>query len=658
MVLLHLSLALGLSLSAFAQTEKAVVLNPEKPQPGGKLEISYNAKESSLGDSKDVKGTVYLYCNYKWITKDLSLNYESNNWKGTLDVPSDCGLLALKFKSNGKIDNNGNNGYVWMLQKADQSSMPGANAAWGLMRSPDYGYSIPNYIDLEKFAVNDTVTYMWINTEIVKNSVSAAPMAMLFANSLYRSHVDGAEQRMKNIAAFLIKQNTEESLVNAAVIYKNLLGMAQPADSLTKVILDRYPKGAIARLNAYRAASKQSDMKKKRQALAQFLIDFPESPADAQYNENNMINYDKAYEMIVLIDTMDKNYSSLQTYLNQLSFSASITLFYKLIQIPHDRKDIPDQELYQYAKLLVDHMESIKSVKPAQYYYLSPKEWEEEWQNNMAKTVLITYIDLLKNVGKNKEALSYALQAQQSFNYTVADVNNSMISLLTETGDKEGLKKLLIGALYNNQVTPLMLDLLKKEYIAEHNSEAGFDEFIKSHKDPKLVANELKSLDGNRREGVMPAWKMMDIDGKLIDSNNLKGKTYVLDFWSSWCVPCKASFPGMKLAVERYKNDPSVEFYFVDTEEHSADYKATAIKYIKENNYPFHVLFDNKLKGAKINDEVFSRIAKAFTISGIPQKIFVDGNGNVQFISIGYKGSPSELADEISGMVELTKNIK
>ena len=657
-ILLHLSLALGLNLSVFSQTEKTVILNPNSPLPGQKLEVKYNAKESPLGDANDIKGVVYMFCNYEWTTKDLILSPDGGYWKGLLDIPSDCGFLAFKFESHDKVDNNNNKGYAWLLKKADQTIMPGAYAGWGLMRSPEYGYSIPCYSELNKSAVSDTVTYYWLNQEITRTPASAGPMAVLLAQSLKKAHINGAEQRMKRIVAFLLKNESEENLLKATYIYKNLLGLNQSADSLTQVMLTRYPKGSIARLNAYRAANNQKSGDEKRQALIQFVKDFPELPADAKFNDDNRISYGNVYQTIIILDVINKNYSSIKTYLEQLPMDASINLFYKVIEIPHNRKDMSDQELYPYAKLLVDHLENTKDIKPLRYYHLSPNEWNGIWNGLFAKNILITYVDILKNNGKNKEALSYAQLAQRTLQYTKADLNGNMAILLNDNGDQELLKTLLMKSLYNNQINSLMLDLLKKEYIAEHKSEAGFDAFIKAHKNPALAVNESKFLVESKREGVMPAWSMMDAEGKLIDSNSLKGKTYVLDFWASWCVPCKASFPGMKLAVEKYKNDPNVQFYFVDTEERSENYKEAAKKYIKDNNYPFHILFDNKLKGKEINDEVFSRIAKAFTISGIPQKIFVDKNGHVQYISVGYKGSPSELADEISGMVEQTKNVK
>lgn len=153
----------------------------------------------------------------------------------------------------------------------------------------------------------------------------------------------------------------------------------------------------------------------------------------------------------------------------------------------------------------------------------------------------------------------------------------------------------------------------------------------------------------------MPDWSMTDLNGKVVKFADLRGKTVVMDFWATWCVPCKASFPGMKLAVDHYKADPNVVFYFVDTEERGDKYKQEVAKFIKDGNFPFNILFDNKTDGAKVNDEVFARVCKAFTISGIPMKLIIDPKGKLRFLTDGYMGSATALADEIIEMVELTR---
>ena len=104
----------------------------------------------------------------------------------------------------------------------------------------------------------------------------------------------------------------------------------------------------------------------------------------------------------------------------------------------------------------------------------------------------------------------------------------------------------------------------------------------------------------------------------------------------------------MKMAMEHFKNDTNVVFFFVDTQERIPDYKEKVKTFLKEKNYPFQVLFD---KG----EDTYAAYAKLIKTSGIPFKVVIDAKGNIRFAEVGYKGSPSQLADEITTMIDLAK---
>lgn len=52
--------------------------------------------------------------------------------------------------------------------------------------------------------------------------------------------------------------------------------------------------------------------------------------------------------------------------------------------------------------------------------------------------------------------------------------------------------------------------------------------------------------------GPAPAWKLTDVDGKAVTSDQFKGKVVVLDFWATWCPPCREEIPGYTELARKY----------------------------------------------------------------------------------------------------------
>jgi peroxiredoxin len=168
----------------------------------------------------------------------------------------------------------------------------------------------------------------------------------------------------------------------------------------------------------------------------------------------------------------------------------------------------------------------------------------------------------------------------------------------------------------------------------------------------KAALNQAADTTLNR---PAPDFQLKDINGKTVSLADYKGKTLIIDFWATWCVPCRNSFPAVKLAVEKYKNDPNVQFLFIDTRQTEDNYKDLAKKFIADNNYPFYVVFDEKSDDGKMNT-----IYKKYIMPGIPTKYFIDKNGVIRYQLIGYdpRLTTEQTAAEIEETIEKVKAVK
>lgn len=641
-------------LSAYAQEGSRLKFNPEHLVAGQNVELLYTPLPSMTGYSQ-IPGIVYSYENFRWIAHDIMMQTDGKVWKATYRIPEEAGFLAFKFNVGDIVDHGNGLNYPFTAWVADNTGRykEGAYAAWGFLRSEKYGRYIPDYMDFSKGEVSDTIVYHWLDQEVRNCRASNVPMASLYIEVMRSAKINNAENEAKRVVKYLLNEGSEDALLGAMRITQG--SNSQESDSISKAILAKYPKGKWALKCRYDSAGRVKDDNQRKEAFLQLLKDFPQNDEFDSMLDAYGHSYDGIYQTIIFTDYINNRKENISSYVHKMSLGGVLTIFYRLVEIPHNRKDIADKELYPFAKDLVDYVEQLKKIKPYRYAYLTDSEWEKEVESMIGNVVYLPYAEILNSIGETEKSLDYARRAQNLSNYRSSSLNELMANLFKKTGNSKELQNLLEKSVFTNQVSENQMAMLKELYIKNHKSDKGYEAYVEGLKNPSEKSAIKKVVADYKKTGVMPAWRLVDFNGKTVSSEQLKGKVYVLDFWSTWCVPCKASLPGMKLAVEHYKNDKSVAFYFIDTQEFAPDFKVNSAKYLKEKGFDFNLLYDGKASGKKVNDVLCSQVMKKYTISGIPMKVVVDRKGNIRFLAIGYKGSPSELKDEMVEMIEQAK---
>jgi cytochrome c biogenesis protein CcmG, thiol:disulfide interchange protein DsbE len=111
-------------------------------------------------------------------------------------------------------------------------------------------------------------------------------------------------------------------------------------------------------------------------------------------------------------------------------------------------------------------------------------------------------------------------------------------------------------------------------------------------------------------------------DTAVPDLSAWKGKVVYVDFWASWCVPCRLSFPWMNAMHDRYAKDGLV-VVAVNMDQSRAD----AEKFLSQYPASFLVRFDPK-----------GKLAQGFKLRGMPTSALLDRDGKVLQIHEGFRG--------------------
>jgi thiol-disulfide isomerase/thioredoxin len=144
------------------------------------------------------------------------------------------------------------------------------------------------------------------------------------------------------------------------------------------------------------------------------------------------------------------------------------------------------------------------------------------------------------------------------------------------------------------------------------------------------------NVDTLRAGAPAPAFQLSSSAGKQVSLDSLKGKIVLVNFWASWCGPCRKEMPVLEQLNRQYHNK-GVALLGVNVEPDSA----AATDWLKATPVSFPILFD-----------VDSKVSKLYQVEGMPNTVILDRKGNVRYIHRGYQpGAENEYLDQIRALI-------
>ena len=169
-------------------------------------------------------------------------------------------------------------------------------------------------------------------------------------------------------------------------------------------------------------------------------------------------------------------------------------------------------------------------------------------------------------------------------------------------------------------------------------SEAGLGDVILAAYDRTnaLIAErnrKLKALDPNRDVTNPIQYTISDLSGTPLKLTDLKGKVLVLDFWATWCGPCRAQYPLYEEVKKRFKHRDDVMFLAISTDEDPSLVKP----FLEEMKWNKNVYFDDGL-------------ARLMAVANIPSTIVFDKQGQLASRMNGYL--PDRFVDMLTERIQ------
>lgn len=137
-----------------------------------------------------------------------------------------------------------------------------------------------------------------------------------------------------------------------------------------------------------------------------------------------------------------------------------------------------------------------------------------------------------------------------------------------------------------------------------------------------------------------PAFELTTLDGQVISTDNLRGRPIILNFWASWCAPCRAEMPTLQALAEDYREAGLLVLAVNAT---SQDRPADVSAFVSQHGLTFPILLDSE-----------GRVNRLYQVHSLPTTFFIGRDGLIRDVVIGGPMSSASLRARADALIQET----
>lgn len=149
-------------------------------------------------------------------------------------------------------------------------------------------------------------------------------------------------------------------------------------------------------------------------------------------------------------------------------------------------------------------------------------------------------------------------------------------------------------------------------------------DFVMSNNDDKSTSEEevgnTEEETGLQKGELAPDFELQTVDGETVRLSDFRGEKVLLNFWATWCPPCRAEMPDMQKYHEEYDDGVILAVNLVETEQNMGQVES----FLKEYGITFQILLDENTK-----------VSGTYNASALPTSYLINKDGTIYTKAIG-----------------------
>jgi thiol-disulfide isomerase/thioredoxin len=283
------------------------------------------------------------------------------------------------------------------------------------------------------------------------------------------------------------------------------------------------------------------------------------------------------------------------------------------------------EKALKYADRLVNRVESaFSSPKPAR---MNAAQWADRRDRGIAVVYALR--------GRVEQDLGYTEKARADFlkGYSAARTGETALALGTLAEKDNDIDKAInyyleafVGAFDNSETLDpkVVRRKLGEIYASKFGSEKGLgDRILKTYDDyasylaEREARLEKPNINADLKDPLL--FKLTKLDGSTIKLADYRGKVVVVNFWATWCGPCRIEMPLLEDTMAKYKSDTEVVFLALSTDED----RNLVAPFLKDHKRKLPVAFAESLESL-------------MAVDSIPTTMIFDRSGHVSYRQAGF----------------------